>query len=905
MRLNLKVLSSISLLFWACSLCATHNRSGEITYTQIGPLTIEATITTYTKASSTGADRDTLRLQWGDGTSTLVGRSNGDGDIIPGEDIKINYYIAQHTYPGRATYTLAFMDRNRVNNIQNVNFPNSVDVPFYVQTTFTFLNTQFQGFNNSVVLLQPPIDYACVGQVFIHNPNAYDPDGDSLSYALVVPLQTEDTEVPRYEDPNEILPGPDNNISLDPETGDFVWDSPRSAGEYNIAIRINEYRDGVLLNSVIRDMQIFVDMCMNNPPVIESIDEICVIAGTRIEIPIGISDPDQDQQVRLSATGGPFLVPFSRAVLTGNNRYGDVPRTELLIWETKCEHISDSYYQVVLRAQDNFDEGTSGLAVLKTIRIKVLGPPPEDVQSEVLSDTEVKISWANPYACETTIDDYFIGFSVWRKEGSQPITIDSCQGGLEGYGYTPVNFLTQEKEGDRYVYTDKDLERSKIYCYRVLANFAARTQSGNPFNIVESLPSEEVCVQTKQDLPLITKVSVDITDTNNGTVNVDWIKPYTEDLDTMINTGPYRYEVRRSTDGVNFNQITNGEYSTPNFSDPISLEFLDTGLNTFSNTYYYVVDFYSNDNLYISSPIAGSVFLSISSSDQVNSLSWDEDVSWVNYDYKVFKADNASGPYVEIATTPNQQYEDMDVINNVDYCYKIESEGTYGLSTTPSPLFNFSQSTCGTPIDSVGPCAPELTVESPCDLLEAGIELQEIFNTLNWNMPNLICENSGDIDFYRLYFTPNLNDELTVLAELDALENTFEHAPEMDVTGCYAISALDTLGNEGPLSPLLCLDSCPIYKLPNTFTPNGDGSNDLFIPLENRFVTSVDFKVFNRWGNLIFETSNPDILWSGVSTDGTEVTPGTYYYTCKIFENSFESEPVELDFLSGNLQLFR
>ena len=188
----------------------------------------------------------------------------------------------------------------------------------------------------------------------------------------------------------------------------------------------------------------------------------------------------------------------------------------------------------------------------------------------------------------------------------------------------------------------------------------------------------------------------------------------------------------------------------------------------------------------------------------------------VNFEYKILKANDPLGPYTEIATTTLKEYEDRDVVNDVDFCYQVQSEGTYGLATTPAPLLNLSQTTCGTPIDSIGPCSPELTVESPCDLLNQGIELSEIFNTLNWSMPNLTCDNSDDLDFYRLYFSPNLSEEFTLLVELDAPENTFEHAPEVNINGCYVISAVDILGNEGPLSEPLCVESCPIYTLPNT-----------------------------------------------------------------------------------------
>ena len=193
---------------------ATHNRAGEITYEQIGELTIRATITTYTRTSSFAADRDSLELTWGDGTSEFVLRSNGDGRELP-NDIKVNYYIAEHTYPTRGTYKLSVTDPNRIAGILNIDFPNSVNIQFYIETTFTLLDVRFQGRNNSAVLLQPPIDYACVDEIFTHNPNAYDPDGDSLSYELIPPKQEEGVDVPNYVLPDLISPGPENIVTLD------------------------------------------------------------------------------------------------------------------------------------------------------------------------------------------------------------------------------------------------------------------------------------------------------------------------------------------------------------------------------------------------------------------------------------------------------------------------------------------------------------------------------------------------------------------------------------------------------------------------------------------------------------------------------------------------------------------
>ena len=94
----------IILAPWVIS--ATHNRAGEITYRQLSPLTIEMTITTYTKASSVAADRDSLEVLWGDGSKEWVKRNNDLTRFEP-NDIKINKYIANHTYPGSATYTVS------------------------------------------------------------------------------------------------------------------------------------------------------------------------------------------------------------------------------------------------------------------------------------------------------------------------------------------------------------------------------------------------------------------------------------------------------------------------------------------------------------------------------------------------------------------------------------------------------------------------------------------------------------------------------------------------------------------------------------------------------------------------------------------------------------------------------
>lgn len=64
--------------------------------------------------------------------------------------------------------------------------------------------------------------------------------------------------------------------------------------------------------------------------------------------------------------------------------------------------------------------------------------------------------------------------------------------------------------------------------------------------------------------------------------------------------------------------------------------------------------------------------------------------------------------------------------------------------------------------------------------------------------------------------------------------------------------------------------------IPNTITPNGNGLNDVFYPYGSE-ITSLHMRIFDRWGQLIFETSDPALGWNG-TYKGTTVQEDTYVY---------------------------
>lgn len=906
------LLPLLGFLLIPIALRATHNRAGEIRVEQIGPLKVRVTIITWTRTQSYSADRDTLTLDWGDGKREQVPRSNGNGNgVVLNDQVKYNEYSAEHTYAGPATYRISMTDPNRNAGIINVNPPQSENVPFHLETIYTFQDPQFGGTNSTPKLYQPPIDNACVGKPFKHNPNADDPEGDSLSYQLIVPLQALGTPVPIYSFPNQVGPGPNNTLSLDERTGEILWDAPQIKGEYNLAFIIVSWRGGVPIDTTIRDMQIFVDVCENNPPDVESPDKICVIAGTVIELNVKATDPDSANFVQLTALGGPLESKYSKATFTAPSGYVLPPVNGVFRWQTACEHISNQPYSVVFKAVDSLSKNTPKLADLKTLSIKVVGPPPEDVQVKAQLGV-VELSWEKPYICENAAENYFYGFSVWRREGSNPFGIDTCTPGLKGRGYTEIIFVTKQEKDGRYYFQDVSVERGRTYCYRVLAKFARISSGGYAYNLVESLPSEEMCVQLPRDLPLITNVSVLQTDPTVGQMQVCWSKPVPGDLDTILNHGPYRYQLLRASglSGGVFQEIPGASFTSPTFWQANDTCFTDMNLSTADRAYQYKVAFYvrgENMPLGNTNP-ASSVFLTVNSTDNTNLLSWQENVPWDNYEYTIYRKDNATGLFDSIGTSITHEYDDRGLVNGLEYCYYVRSEGTYSIGGVIDPIFNNSQEECGIPLDTIPPCVPTLSVQNICNG-GAGIQPDPPYeNTLSWNNPNTACPGiTDDVVQYRIWFAPTEGEPLALLELIDGAENTeFVHSLPDGLAGCYTVSAVDSVGNESAQSTAQCVDNCPEYHLPNAFTPNSDGHNDAFTPFPNwRFIDRIEIQIFNRWGNLVFETEDPEINWTGLNLGGSELSEGTYFYVCKVYERRVEGVVLRPDVLSGYIELVR
>jgi gliding motility-associated-like protein len=96
----------------------------------------------------------------------------------------------------------------------------------------------------------------------------------------------------------------------------------------------------------------------------------------------------------------------------------------------------------------------------------------------------------------------------------------------------------------------------------------------------------------------------------------------------------------------------------------------------------------------------------------------------------------------------------------------------------------------------------------------------------------------------------------------------------------------------------------PIFYIPNTFTPDGDGYNQVFKPIFHSGYDPYNFnmKIYNRWGEVVFETFDANVGWDGTyGIDGRDVQNGTYTYKI-VFKNPKKDDRIVV---KGHVSIIR
>ncbi len=114
----------------------------------------------------------------------------------------------------------------------------------------------------------------------------------------------------------------------------------------------------------------------------------------------------------------------------------------------------------------------------------------------------------------------------------------------------------------------------------------------------------------------------------------------------------------------------------------------------------------------------------------------------------------------------------------------------------------------------------------------------------------------------------------------------------------YIVTGL-TDGCQSTDTSIVTVDRSTVVAMPNAFTPNGDNVNDFFMPMTTPTQRVVEFRIFNRWGNQVFYSTNATPGWDG-NYNGQSQDGGTYSYMIRVTLPDGTSES-----LKGNVVLIR
>lgn len=103
----------------------------------------------------------------------------------------------------------------------------------------------------------------------------------------------------------------------------------------------------------------------------------------------------------------------------------------------------------------------------------------------------------------------------------------------------------------------------------------------------------------------------------------------------------------------------------------------------------------------------------------------------------------------------------------------------------------------------------------------------------------------------------------------------------VNAPGTYSLEVSDENGCRGRDTIYIAIKPCPNkFYMPSAFSPNGDGRNELIRPLIQGVLELYEFRIFNRWGTLVFSTRDPAQAWDG-RLQGILQPLGSFVWTCR------------------------
>ena len=389
---------SCFVLFNANTAKASHATGCDLTFTWAGGNTYNFTLTFYRDCSGIAAPTNpTLNVLAGPsgcggaagGTVQMTAQGGGveitplcvgslgsstcNGGTVPG--IQQYIYTGTYTFPSNCRdWQVTFSECCR--NSQITTAANASGFNLFVNAQLNNLDVTGNG---SPDFTTPPVPYLCAGQPFTYNNGVVDGggEGDSIVYSLVNPRSTATTVVPITAplSPTQPLATTGAGVTFSSATG-TIGLTPTAGQVGIVTIRIREYRNGILISVVERDVQLIVVNCAGNntptvsAPVVTSTGsttlpngQIRICPGQTFSMQLTGSDADAAQVINFTTNLGIVPAPFPGATFTTT---GTNPRTGTFTWTPGPNSVGQATLAIGIR--DNacpiFGSATRGITII-------------------------------------------------------------------------------------------------------------------------------------------------------------------------------------------------------------------------------------------------------------------------------------------------------------------------------------------------------------------------------------------------------------------------------------------------------------------------------------------------------------------------------------------------------------
>ena len=867
---------------WSLSVFATHLVGGEVTYEHLGNNQYRVTLKVYRDCgpaninqtpfddfasvaiyrTSNNALVETLSIPLSNTNVSTVPLALENPCFVLPDDVCVQEAVYQDevTLPQiNGGYTITYQRCCRNPSIQNINFPDDSGATF---TTHVPGSNEAPANNSGAVFTNFPPPALCRNAAFTFDHSATDPDGDVLVYEFCTPLNGGDPTNPQ---PNPASPPPytpvqwsggfsvNNPITSNPgfqinsATG-VITGTATQLGQFVIGVCVSEYRNGVLINRTNRDFQFNVTLCdpsiiSDMPPQAEAGPSSGICAGLTLQFEnnstnasfyhwnFGVQNIDSDTS---NVENPIYTFPAEgtyEIMLIANPGYECADTT------TQIYQCFDPLVGVIEDYSFDCSDGSGSFSFVASV---------DGISSN--TDFDWNFGAGSTPVSSTTPDPIGIVLNpnVQTHTISLHVQDQACEHDTTlviTIGLPPIAAIAPQTafcEGFDYQFESQSTNATSFYWdFNTVLNGDNSTEE-NPWYTFSDTGQYVVSLiaMAPDNCPDTTSMTLAI----YGLLNPQFDRPSSQCLSdnsfTFLAEGASSSEAQYQW---NFGSIASPSSSI--IGQPSNIQFSENGWH--------------------------DVSLTISENGCVETYT---DSVWVVQDPTLaISATNISGCPTLLVNFEAQGTAETSIFYLWDF-------GDGAQSSLEDPINSYEESgsyAVSCTLYTTTGCVRTITQNLETDIFVAPIPQPGfVMNPTSVDIlnPEITISDSS------LYSTSCMYvfSDGTVINECD-FEYAFTEAGRQSVTqivineyGCK--SSVTGYINVGGL----------LFFAPNSFTPNFDGINDVWLP-ESTGISEYNIKIYDRWGTIIFESNDPTEAWLGQIRGGDHFAEdGMYYYQVKL-----------------------